>query len=670
MCIDPLERRALMAVSLDAAGWTKITPAADTRVIYVSSTAGNDSNDGLSTATPVKSLSRGQALVRDGAADWLLLRRGDTFGGFGEWKKSGRSENEPLYIAAYGTGARPQINSGTSPGFFTWANGSRRINHVVISSLSFFPNSYNHYNAGGDLSAIRLTCPGDNITVEDCLLRGYKDNVVLDAVGAQLTRVTLRRNVIADAHAGSGVGNGHAQGIYVGPTSRDVLIEQNIFDHNGWRANTSSDRTFFSHNIYTQTGSTATVRENVISRAAFYGVKFNGSGTIENNLFLRNAESVYLEAPATVRNNVITEAVDMPSQTWGVGINTQKSPSAFIRGNIVTRSLSTAGVGIQLFNNGTPFSGAVEDNIVYAWRNGLVASTPGAGPGTVVIRRNRLQMTSTSNPAINQNSSAAQSTFAYQGNVYAAATSSTPARIAGAGQSLSQWKSKTAEWDARFETISFPDPTRDIGRYAATLGTGGSFDAFIAAARGMSSGNWDARYLPAAANAWFAAGFGISTPQATLSVVGGRMLSNLSRPTVRIEFSGNVGASLDSSDLLVRDSGGSDVAVAAVTWDSAARVADFALTAPLVSGRYFATLRAGSVVADNGAVLTADFQLPFSFLAGDADGNGTVNLADFAALAARFNQPGTFAQGDFDYSGTIDIADLALLAVNFNNTLS
>ena len=222
--LESLERRAMLSVSTDSTGWTVVSPAADTKVIYVSSSSGNDGNDGLDPTRPVKTLGKAQGLLRDGSADWMLLKRGDVFGSLGEWKKSGRSAQEPLYISAYGAGARPQINSGTGAGFYTYANGSRRINNLVLSSVGFFADSYDHYNGNGATAGIRLTCPGDRILIEDVLVRGYKDNVVIDPVGAGLTNVTLRRSVIVDAHAGSAVGNGHAQGVYVGPGGTGVLI--------------------------------------------------------------------------------------------------------------------------------------------------------------------------------------------------------------------------------------------------------------------------------------------------------------------------------------------------------------------------------------------------------------------------------------------------------------
>ena len=101
--LEPLEARQLMSVSLDGSGWTVITPAADSRVIYVSNSAGIDGNSGLSAASPVKTLARAVSLVRDNSADQILLKRGDAWSeNFGYWKKSGRSAQEPMVISAYG----------------------------------------------------------------------------------------------------------------------------------------------------------------------------------------------------------------------------------------------------------------------------------------------------------------------------------------------------------------------------------------------------------------------------------------------------------------------------------------------------------------------------------------------------------------------------------------
>src|SRR4051812_11989238 len=97
-----------MAVSLDANGWTNITPSSDTRTIYVSSSSGSDSNNGLSASSPVKTIAKGYSLIRTESPDWLLLKKGDTFyESIPTWKKSGRSAQEPMLISSYGSGDRP-----------------------------------------------------------------------------------------------------------------------------------------------------------------------------------------------------------------------------------------------------------------------------------------------------------------------------------------------------------------------------------------------------------------------------------------------------------------------------------------------------------------------------------------------------------------------------------
>ena len=101
---EALEGRTLLSVSLDSNGFTVVTPASDSRVVYVSSTSGSDSNAGTSPQAAVKSIARGKSLIRNGSADQLLFKRGDTFSGnFGIWGLSGRSADEPIVIGTYGT---------------------------------------------------------------------------------------------------------------------------------------------------------------------------------------------------------------------------------------------------------------------------------------------------------------------------------------------------------------------------------------------------------------------------------------------------------------------------------------------------------------------------------------------------------------------------------------
>src|SRR5690242_10776982 len=50
---------------IDSNGWTVFTPSTDSRMIYVSSSTGNDANSGSSASAPVKTLAKGVSLLRN-----------------------------------------------------------------------------------------------------------------------------------------------------------------------------------------------------------------------------------------------------------------------------------------------------------------------------------------------------------------------------------------------------------------------------------------------------------------------------------------------------------------------------------------------------------------------------------------------------------------------------
>ena len=75
--------------------------------IYVSSSMGSDSNDGLTAETPLKTLSKASSIVR--ADDVILLKRGDEFRG----RITAKAD---VTYTAYGEGAKPVINGSPKNG--------------------------------------------------------------------------------------------------------------------------------------------------------------------------------------------------------------------------------------------------------------------------------------------------------------------------------------------------------------------------------------------------------------------------------------------------------------------------------------------------------------------------------------------------------------------------
>ena len=136
---------------------------------------------------------------------------------------------------------------------------------------------------------------------------------------------------------------------------------------------------------------------------------------------------------------------------------------------------------------------------------------------------------------------------------------------------------------------------------------------------------------------------------------------------LRFTFSENVGASLQPTDLVVRDTvTQAQIIVTGVSFDVATNTATFTLNNVVPDGTYRATLDGAGVTDPGGNPLGADHTYDFFFLQGDANHDARVNLADFNILAANFGLSGRdYTQGDFTYDGTVNLADFNVLAGRF-----
>ena len=293
----------------DELGWTTLTKASDTRVIYVSSSEGSDSNNGLSPEFPMRSVSRGYEALRDGSADWLCLKRGDAFDvRMPEWKKSGRSSSEPMVFTAYGSGPRPVVRPVSGKSVIR-QDTSTRIDHLWIVGLKFY-NVYADFNSPryGDGSAAKNAIRGlyhiDDMLIEDCHFSFFNVHIVFQDRGSgDLARnIRVRRNVLVDAYSGGG----HSQGMYLFHVG-DMLIEGNMFDRNGWHPrHDGGTRTMFNHNIYLDAGSrNITIRKNILARGSNFGINIDGGGdeihglVIEDNVMVGNATGLEITGRGT-----------------------------------------------------------------------------------------------------------------------------------------------------------------------------------------------------------------------------------------------------------------------------------------------------------------------------------------------------------------------------------
>ena len=533
--IEALESRTYFAVALDANGFTVVTPAADSRVIYVSSSQGNDNNDGRAPERPVKTLNDALSHVRNNSADQVLLKRGDVWTNqtFGGWWKSGRSADEPIVIGAYGTGERPRLDTGSSVALDA---NSGTVKHLSIIGLHLsahtrLPGSRFVSTAGSP--GIRVVAKADDLLIEDCFIQGYRDNVMFQDFEGPITNVRVRRNVIVDAYGSNG---SHAQGLYAEGVD-GLLLEENVFDHNGWLEGKATP-TGFNHNVYMRAHNDGVVvRGNVFANASSHGLQARAGGVIENNLFLDNPIGMSFGlvngSPATpggvsgrVDGNVFIGGDDQKIganfRGWAIEVgNTKPGAASTISNNLFTGSgdgqmpAIILGVGDNLENK-SQTAGlndlTIRGNVVYNWAQGIrVASSlrPGqSGPdglNDLVVRDNDFQ--AITGRTILHDMPFTASTETWSGNRYNGGSDGRPEILMTFNLlSWDRWRSDR-EPTARSAQVQYPAADRTAATYNASLGGEGSTAAFLAEARQQSSQSWRGQFTAGAVVAYMREGF-------------------------------------------------------------------------------------------------------------------------------------------------------------------
>jgi hypothetical protein len=357
----------------DLAGRIEANLAAGGRIVYVSSSEGDDIRHGLTPQAAKRSLRAARALLRDGQPDMLLLRRGDVWDEpIGHSAVSGRSAELPRIISAYGQGERPVVQTRGAQRAFEVHSGGRapQTSHLVIHGIHFrsVRSSPEEHPFG-----IFYLREGRNVWIEDCVVERYKDGIVIQGDAEPGPRnFVIRRNVIVDSHARGA----HAQGIYMDRV-HGALIEQNLFDHNGWIDPGRADATIFNHNLYLQHRcSGITVRQNIIARASSHGLQLRGGGVIEGNVFVGNPIAMHVSGGSVDESHISGNAIldggdirpDLP-RGWGMLVDSEYGQvrAVTISGNILARDGSSSGHGHAIIVSDR-LPALIADNVIYSWR--------------------------------------------------------------------------------------------------------------------------------------------------------------------------------------------------------------------------------------------------------------------------------------------------------------
>jgi len=221
-------------------GWTVFEAASETRIVYVSSSTGNDQWSGLAPSWngvdgPKKSVKSGLSVIREDSSDWLLFKRGDVWKNevIGNLRISGRSLSEPFIIASYGeSSVRPRFEVNKT-WLITLGSGgaSENRSHVRILGVHIYmyPKDPLHNDFTGttkkDSRCIQWLRDGGDVLLEDIKC----EYAQISLQSNPTMPFTLRRSVLTGNYSLTS----HAQLLF-SSISSGLTLEENIFNHGGW----------------------------------------------------------------------------------------------------------------------------------------------------------------------------------------------------------------------------------------------------------------------------------------------------------------------------------------------------------------------------------------------------------------------------------------------------
>jgi len=550
----------------DENGWSVLTPSADSRLIYVSSSEGNDETgefyaprdiDNIQDPgllKPFKSIKAAINQTRKGYPDWILLLRGDEWEiGFRAELKAGRSIDERAVFTSYGNSTkRPMITKSEGREMLRiWSNR----NYMVVKGISFHalgrdPDSSSFLGWGnvGDVDGILIYGP-ENTVMGSILLEDNHFNYLSKGISidgdADHVDIVIRRNIIRNSYSE----DGHAQGM--GASSASVLLEENVFDHNGWLVQqrvegqgekSQGQATIFNHNTYFRRSVDTIFRNNIFLRPSSIHNKWTANpGTrgvdeivsrnlvIENNLYVGGEIGIsaggnddydngHRWANIKIQDNVMLAiGRDRPTnRDLGWYIDAIDWDGGTICGNYLLKNdnpLVQNINGIKL--NGHSRDVNVSKNIIYdlfmtASSNNNGAIRMNSDPkSNIRIFDNNIQLAGSKiRPVISENIASTE----FDNNVYfSGADLDQWFRVDGNNNSFDSWQDLSGDMGSSIEQQYFSQPERSFESYLSSIGLGASLDDFIEAVSSQSEHTWDERFSALTINRYIKQGYGNTT---------------------------------------------------------------------------------------------------------------------------------------------------------------
>lgn len=315
--------------------------------VYYVSNSGNDTNSGLTSSLPWKTLAKVNATAFK-AGDQILFQRGSVFYGSLTIKYSGTS-GSPIVFGAYGTGENPMISGFTAVtswnnlGSNIWESTSAvtalsAVNMVAVNGentpMGRYPNSSD--TNGGYLS---FQSHVGNTSITSSSLSGTPDWTGAEVVVRPVRWILNRRKILSQA---GGTLNFSALS-YVPIDGFGFFIQNDVRTldkQNEWYFDPATKKL----KIYS-TGAPAGVNVATLNNL----VVITGSYVTIENISFEGSDGVAITGDATLRSNIRIQNCRI-NNTGGDAISGLKADNSVLDGNIVS-NVNNNGIGVNGVSN-------------------------------------------------------------------------------------------------------------------------------------------------------------------------------------------------------------------------------------------------------------------------------------------------------------------------------
>ena len=528
----------------DATGWSVISPSTDSRLIYVSSSIGDDvtaefyaprdiidvREPGL--IKPYRTIHAALEQAREGFPDWILLQAGDNWVLSENLElKSGRSVKERFVFTSYGkTDQRPILKSSSAETLRIWPN----TNFIAITNLSLYahkrdPNSgdFAGWGSVGESLGIRVYSSEDTV-MGSLLVENNKLNYFSKAItiggGGEVFDVIIRRNIILNSYSELN----HSQGMYASQAS--VFLEENLFDHNGWyqpqvdgsNSKVGGQANIFNHNTYFSGARHTKFLNNIFMRSSSIHNKWaatsdGGEDTIkshdlwvEGNVYVGGEIGIsaggntdYNTGPRwrnvhIVNNVMLAIGRDRPTnRSLGWYIDASDWSGGAICGNYLLHNdspLVTNLIGVKLAGHSEHV--AISDNTIHGLLRGDERTSAGAitidgdPKAAILISGNNIQLHQSKLRTV---VTAGLENLEFIGNKYfSAGDPELWFQSEGDDLNFEDWMLAANDTSSTVIRDSFMEPQRTFETYLTSIGLPESLDSFVEARAKQSKAGWSA----------------------------------------------------------------------------------------------------------------------------------------------------------------------------------